>query len=141
MLRLNKMTDYAIRALRGIYTSENPVVTSVQISEKESVPVPVLFKVLRILNQGGIIRSRRGRGDKVGGYELAVDLKDITLLDIIRLMQGEPYFSECLTNEAFCCHQDHCSVHRELERINHIIVQECSQKSLLEIFDADASLK
>ena len=136
MLRLNKMTDYAIRAVRGIYQNPGDVVTSVQISEQENVPLPVLFKVLRILTQGGIIRSRRGRGDKVGGYELAVSPGDLTLLDIIRLVQGEPFFSECLMEEGICCKANECGVHRELARINAIILRECGAKTLLELMEA-----
>ena len=138
MLRLNKMTDYAIRAVRGIHQNPADVVTSVQISEQENVPLPVLFKVLRILNQGGIIRSRRGRGDKVGGYELAVSPADLTLLDIIRLVQGEPFFSECLMEEGLCSKSSQCGVHCELARINGIIIRECSAKTLLELLEPPA---
>lgn len=136
MLRLNKMTDYAIRAIRGIYQNPSDVVTSVQISEQENVPLPVLFKVLRLLTQGGVVRSRRGRGDKVGGYELAVSPGSLTLLDVIRIVQGEPYFSECLKDESICCKSLECKVQKELDRINRVIIKECGAVSLKELMEA-----
>jgi Rrf2 family protein len=137
MLRLNKMTDYAIRVVRAIYLDPDKVVTSVVISERENVPLPILFKVLRILNSAGIITSRRGRGDKVGGYELMVDPAKITLLDIISIVQGDVFLSDCLQDESICCHRNNCGVHIELKRINDVLRKECAAKSIKELVESD----
>lgn len=138
MLRLNKMTDYAIRVVRAIYLSPDHVVTSVTISEQENIPLPILFKVLRILNEAGIVASRRGRGDKVGGYELLKDPGQLTLLDVIRVVQGEIFLSDCLQDPKICCQRNNCNVHLEMQRINDILRRECSSKTLLDILAPDA---
>jgi Rrf2 family protein len=135
MLRLNKMTDYAIRVVRAIYLDPDKVVTSVVISERENVPLPILFKVLRTLNAAGIISSRRGRGDKVGGYELVADPDKLTLLDVIRIVQGEVFLSECLQDDSICCHQGGCGVHLEMQRINDVLRTECASKSIKELLE------
>ena len=137
MLRLNKMTDYAIRVVRAIYLDPDKVVTSVVISERENVPLPILFKVLRTLNTAGIITSRRGRGDKVGGYELMVDPAELTLLDVIRVVQGEIFLSDCLQDENICCHRNSCGVHFEMQRINDVLRKECAAKSIKELVESD----
>ena len=137
MLRLNKMTDYAIRVVRAIYLDPDKVVTSVVISERENVPLPILFKVLRLLNTAGIVTSRRGRGDKVGGYELMGDPAKLTLLDIIRVVQGEVFLSDCLQDESICCHQNSCGIHLEMERINNVLRNECTAKSIKELVETD----
>ena len=137
MLRLNKMTDYAIRVVRAIYLDPDKVVTSVVISERENVPLPILFKVLRVLNTAGVIASRRGRGDKVGGYELRVDPADLTLLDVIRVVQGEVFLSDCLQDDSICCHRMNCGVHKEFRRINDVLRKECAAKSIKELIDAE----
>jgi Rrf2 family protein len=139
MLRLNKMTDYAVRVVRAIYLDPDSVVTSVVISERENVPLPILFKVLRVLNNAGIITSRRGRGDKVGGYELMVDPANLTLLDIIRVMQGDVLLSDCLQDESICCHRDGCGVHLEMQRINEVLCKECAAKSIKDLVGTDQS--
>jgi Rrf2 family protein len=139
MLRLNKMTDYAIRVVRAIYLDPDQVVTSVVISERENVPLPILFKVLRILNTAGIIASRRGRGDKVGGYELLIDPAELTLLDIIRVVQGDVFLSDCLQDPKVCCNQNGCGVHTEMQRINEVLRKECSAKSIKELVDSQAA--
>ena len=137
MLRLNKMTDYAIRVVRAIYLDPDKVVTSVVISERENVPLPILFKVLRILNTAGIINSRRGRGDKVGGYELLVDPAKLTLLDLIQVVQGDVFLSDCLQDEKVCCHRHGCGVHVEMQRINDVLRKECAAKSIKELVESD----
>ena len=137
MLRLNKMTDYAIRVVRAIYLDPDKVVTSVVISERENVPLPILFKVLRILNAAGVITSRRGRGDKVGGYELMVDPANLTLLDVIRVVQGEVFLSDCLQDESICCHRENCGVHIEMQRINDVLRKECAAKSIKELVETN----
>jgi Rrf2 family protein len=139
MLRLNKMTDYAIRVVRAIYLDPDKVVTSVVISERENVPLPILFKVLRLLNSAGIITSRRGRGDKVGGYELMVDPGQITLLDIIRVVQGEVFLSDCLQDASICCHHNNCGVHVEMQRINDVLRKECAAKSIKELVEIEST--
>jgi Rrf2 family protein len=137
MLRINKMTDYAIRVVRAIYLDPDKVVTSVVISERENVPLPILFKVLRILNAAGIVNSRRGRGDKVGGYELLVDPAKLTLLDIIQVVQGDVFLSDCLQDESICCHRNSCGVHLEMQRINDVLRKECAAKSIKELVEFD----
>lgn len=137
MLRLNKMTDYAIRVVRAIYLDPDRVVTSVVISDRENVPLPILFKVLRILNTAGIITSRRGRGDKVGGYELTRDPAELTLLDVIRVVQGEVFLSDCLQDDSICCHRKNCGVHKEFQRINEVLRKECAAKSIKELIESE----
>jgi Rrf2 family protein len=137
MLRINKMTNYAIRVVRAIYIDPDKVVTSVVISQRENVPLPILFKVLRVLNAAGIIASRRGRGDKVGGYELIADPAKITLLDIISIVQGDVYLSDCLQDEDICFHRNGCGIHLEIQRINDVLRKECSAKSIKELVDFD----
>ena len=140
MLRLNKMTDYAIRVVRAIYLSPDQVVTSVNISEQENIPLPILFKVLRILNTAGVVASRRGRGDKVGGYELLKDPSDLTLLDIVQVVQGDIFLSDCLQDPTICCHQNGCGVHMEMQRINDVLRRECASKSILEMISGPAKM-
>jgi Rrf2 family protein len=137
MLRLNKMTDYAIRVVRAIYMDPDRVVTSVVISERENIPLPILFKVLRVLNSAGIITSRRGRGDKVGGYELMADPANLTLLDVIQVVQGEVYLSDCLQDTSICCHRGNCGVHKEFQRINEALRKECGAKSIKELIESE----
>ena len=87
-MKINLMTDYAVRVICSIYKSEKGILTSNHISRVEGIPHGVLMKVLRQLRESEIIKSHQGRGELVGGYTLGVAAKNITVLDIIEIMEG-----------------------------------------------------
>ncbi len=57
-----------------------------ELAETESVPANYLVQILSELRNGGLIVSRRG---KQGGYTLARDPEEITLYDIVKLIEGD----------------------------------------------------
>jgi Predicted transcriptional regulator len=87
-MKINLMTDYAVRVICSIYKSEKGILTSNHISRVEEIPHGVLMKVLRQLRESKIIKSHQGRGELVGGYTLGASAKNITVLDIIEIMEG-----------------------------------------------------
>lgn len=127
------MTDYAIRVIRAISLDEEETVTSIKIAEKENIQNPILMKVLRKLNQHGIVKSSRGRGDSRGGFSLVKSPKEITLLDIISIMEEDVYINECVKDSGICCNSINCKVHKEFLRINDVIRMELSRRSIYEI--------
>jgi Rrf2 family protein len=59
----------------------NPGELATRLGESEAY----ISKVMRLLAQGGLVRSRRGMG---GGFEMLRDAGDISLLDIVEISQG-----------------------------------------------------
>lgn len=57
-----------------------------QLSTAEEIPANYLVQILNELRNAGIINSRRG---KQGGYALARDPHELTLLEIINAIEGE----------------------------------------------------
>ena len=55
------------------------------LAAAESLPPKFLNDILRRLRSGGILRSQRG-GD--GGWALARDPGDVTVADVIRILEG-----------------------------------------------------
>lgn len=58
-----------------------------QIAERQDIPARYLEQLLLILKRAGYLESRRG---VKGGYVLAKPPQQITLGEIIRLMEGPP---------------------------------------------------
>lgn len=56
------------------------------LARVEAVPPNYLVQILSELRNGGLITSRRG---KQGGYALARAPEEITLLDIVKVIEGE----------------------------------------------------
>jgi Predicted transcriptional regulator len=87
-MKIKLTTDYAVRVIYSMYNSEYEVITSNSIAKKELIPHGVLMKVLKQLREGGVIASHQGRGEVSGGYTLAKSLKQITILEIVEIMEG-----------------------------------------------------
>ena len=95
MLSLSKKTDYALIALaylgqvRGEHsphaTSESDAVSARKIADKHSLPLPLLMNLLKDLVRARIVTSVRGA---TGGYRLAVDPADVSLLDVVQAIDG-----------------------------------------------------
>ena len=56
------------------------------LAKDEAVPANYLAQILSELRDGGLINSRRG---KQGGYTLARSPEEISLYDIVKLVEGE----------------------------------------------------
>jgi len=64
------------------------VVTSKEIAEKEGFSAGVILKVLRVLGQSGIVCAHQGRGEASGGFTLEKSIDKITVLEVVKTMEG-----------------------------------------------------
>jgi Rrf2 family protein len=62
------------------------LLTTATINKKHNIPERYLEQVLATLRRGGLVRSHRGAR---GGFVLAREPHEITLLEVIMLMDGE----------------------------------------------------
>jgi Rrf2 family transcriptional regulator, cysteine metabolism repressor len=87
-VKLSVKVNYACRVLAQIArlhgTAQLAHVES--LAQAESAPANYLAQILSELRDGGLITSRRG---KQGGYALARAPEKISLLDIVKLVEGE----------------------------------------------------
>ena len=116
MLKLNKSTRFALYSI--VELSRDPeVVRSVkQISDKYGISEHHVAKVLQQLVRAGMIRSIRGIG---GGFQIAVDPKEITMLDIIELFEPKTPTNGCvlLEQEETCALPETCAIGRVFAEI------------------------
>jgi Rrf2 family protein len=92
LLKFTIKTEYALKSLIHIALSDEPV-SSKQIYEKEGIPIAFLEQILVRLRRKGLIKSVRG---KKGGYVLAKSPKEISVFDVINVMEGPYGIVKCL---------------------------------------------
>lgn len=87
-MKLSVKVDYACRVLVHLARIRTSGVLAhiEEMAEAEAVPANYLVQILGELREGGLITSRRG---KQGGYALARDPEDISLYDIVTLIEGD----------------------------------------------------
>ena len=86
-MKLTLRSEYALLALvylaRHENVNENISVSS--IAQAQSIPLKFLEQIMLLLKRGGLLHSRKGRG---GGFRLARKPNDISLANVIRLIDG-----------------------------------------------------
>lgn len=87
-MRLNARVDYALRAVVELAavggTADRPV-TAERLATGQEIPPKFLESILLQLRRGGIVNSQRG---PEGGYWLARPADDISLAEVIRVIDG-----------------------------------------------------
>ena len=87
-VKLSLKVEYACRVLAQLSRSYGgkPFSRIDKLAEQEEIPANYLVQILIELRNGGLINSRRGRQ---GGYRLAKPPAEITLFDIVSVIDGE----------------------------------------------------
>src|SRR6185369_588639 len=87
-MRLNARVDYALRAvveLASAPAGPTSPVTAERLATAQDIPPKFLESILLQLRRGGIVHSQRG---PEGGYWLARPAGEITLAQVIRVIDG-----------------------------------------------------
>lgn len=87
-VKLSLKVEYACRVLAQLSrTYGNKQFSHIEeLAGQEEIPANYLVQILNELRNGGLINSRRG---KQGGYSLAKAPSDISLFDIVSVIDGE----------------------------------------------------
>lgn len=82
----------------AMHEDEGPVRIS-DISKRQGISVKYLEKLIRPLKQAGYVNSKRGPR---GGHRLTRKPDDITVGEVVRLLEGELILTECALDESAC---------------------------------------
>lgn len=119
MIRLSRLTDYAVVLLSSMAQEEGRVIPASALSERTGVPEPTVAKILKILARGGIISSVRGIA---GGYRLEKRPTELTISAIINAMEGPVSLTACVEGSDECCAiQDKCALKGRWNPVNEAI--------------------
>jgi len=87
-MRLSARVDYALRAvveLAAATGTDTRPVTAEQLARAQAIPPKFLESILLQLRRGGVVNAQRG---PEGGYWLARPANEISLADVIRVIDG-----------------------------------------------------
>lgn len=98
MIGISNKTIYAIAALQELSSIPDKEVLKIkEIAANASIPQNFLEQILLELKKQGILTSIKGAH---GGYKLAKDLKDITLKDVVLILESDIFSDSCKTDNA-----------------------------------------
>jgi Rrf2 family iron-sulfur cluster assembly transcriptional regulator len=102
---IRRNTEYAIRALVHLAANQESVPSAWEIADSQEVPLEFLQKILQKFVKGGIVESRRGAQ---GGFALAKEPGEVTLLEIVETMQGKLAMNRCFLGRDGCPRAPKC---------------------------------
>ncbi len=133
MLRLSKLTDYAVVVLVRLASTPN-VQTSPGIAAATGIPEPTVAKVLKILAASGLVTSQRGAR---GGYRPVKALSDIPVSAVIAAIDGPIALTACVDGSVTECEsQALCPMKGRWDPVNDAIQQAMNAISLADMQDA-----
>ncbi len=99
-MRLSKRGEYGLRAMVDLagQADSDGVVPLKEIAQREQMPVKFLEQILLTLKNAGLLQSKMGAG---GGYTLAKPADQITLGQIVRILDGPLAPIRCVSKMAY----------------------------------------
>lgn len=125
-MQFTKAEEYGMFGV--LYLAETDrarVVPLSEISQAKDIPEKFLAKIFQSLSRSGIIRSHRGVR---GGFSLAKDPNEITVKEVLEIIQGPYHLMRC-TEDKRACLKDPC----EFCAIREVLV--LAEKRLLSVFE------
>ncbi len=107
-ISLTKEADYATRAVLDIARHHSDLRTTAQITAAMDLPRNFLSQILATLVRHQLLDSSAG---PAGGYTLARHPAEITLLDVIEIIEGPVSVDECVLGGGFCDWTQVCPLH------------------------------
>jgi FeS assembly SUF system regulator len=115
MVKLGKLTDYGLVIMTCIARNEGvPLRTARDLALESKLPLSTVSKLLKELLQSGLLVSHRGIK---GGYILARDPHEISLVEIIAAIEGPMALTECSTDITGLCNIESCCPIKTNQRI------------------------
>ena len=111
-MQLKNSTDYAIRIVCYLAAQERMISTS-ELSRKLNVSANYVPKIAKKLKNAKIVTACEGTN---GGYMLAKQPENISLMDIISCVEETMAINRCLEEDCFCSRnlEDTCKIHKIL---------------------------
>ncbi len=96
---------------------EGPVLIA-EIAKKKKIPLKFLENILLELRKAGILESKKGKG---GGYFFKTEPKEISLAQVMRLIEGPIALLPCVSLNFYqkCkdCDEKKCGLNRVMKQV------------------------
>jgi Rrf2 family protein len=139
-MNLSKRGEYGLRAMIDLATtlgsqSGNGLVVQIKdVAERQHIPAKFLEQILLNLKNAGLLNSRMGVG---GGYYLARPASEITLGQIVRVLDGPLAPIRCVSQMAYepcgCPDEQTCGLRLVMLDVRNAIADVLDRTTLADV--------
>ena len=135
MIKLNKITDYAVVIL-GLLSSRNPNKFSTsKIANDTGLSIPTVAKVCKLLNNANLIQAGRGAH---GGYFCETSPSEISVAVIVEAIDGPIAITACIEeSEDLCDTQSICLLSGNWNKANNAILNALKSVTLSDLLNPE----
>ena len=125
-LEITRKTNLAIRVMASLAGAESRM-SGKDLAARIGTSTTFLAQVVTPLARRGWITSQPGR---TGGYELATNAGELSVLDVIEAVEGPTDTRSCVLREGDCSAADPCATHEAWSRARTALVTELAATPL-----------
>jgi Rrf2 family transcriptional regulator, iron-sulfur cluster assembly transcription factor len=129
-LELKPSTEMTLRALRAL--ADGHRWTAADLAEPAGTTRANAAHLIAPLARAGWVRSSPG---PTGGHELAVDLRRVSLLELIETVEGPTENGRCVMSHRGCAPAQPCALHDVWTRARTALTRELAETPLSTIID------
>jgi len=142
---ISKKTKYALKGLLylGRKYEKGPILIS-DLARDERIPKKFLELILLTLKNNGILQSKKGKG---GGYYLGKPPREISVGNVIRILEGPLAPVPCVSETAYakcpeCLDERSCGIRLVMKDVRDAITNVLDKTSLADMLErADKAAK
>lgn len=132
-MKISARSRYATRILIDLATNEKDApVRTTYISERTGITVQFIEQILKPLRQAELVVSKRGA---TGGYHLNKPASEISLGEIVRIMEGSLSLTDCCDDADMCLRSEICLTRDAWRRVSTVLSNALDSIKLSDIID------
>ncbi len=131
MIRLTRLADYAVILMSHLAERSDHFHNAAGVAQATGLPTPTVAKILGLMARADLLRSHRGHG---GGFSLARPPTDITVADIVRVVDGPVALTECIEEGPDSCSiESLCRVRGYWQKMNEAVKRALEDVTLADL--------
>ena len=127
---ITRETDYGVRCVLYLARKAQEIAPVNEIAKAMHIPKSFLAKILQRLVKAGIVISGRGIS---GGFSLAKKPENISILDVVKAIQGDSAINICAIDKKMCRLSKTCSVHPVWAELRGIIERRLQKENFAKL--------
>jgi Rrf2 family iron-sulfur cluster assembly transcriptional regulator len=134
-MKLSTRSRYGTRLMLDLasHYEEGPVQMG-EIAGREAISVKYLEQLIIPLKKSGLVESLRG---PKGGHMLARHPRDITMGEVVRVLEGGIDLSVCIENPDECPRTSRCAARGLWEETTKVMYDKLDSVTLLQLIEGD----
>jgi len=130
---LRRNTDYALRLMIGLARNyENGAVSTRSLADEQEVSYQLASKLMQRLHDAKLVDSCMGPR---GGFRLSRAPADISLLEVVEVIQGPVRLNRCLMSDCACPRGGSCAVRAKITELQGHMEEYLSSVRLGDLVD------